>query len=71
MDTFLKTLMHHITVVVQIKAYLSETQKDFLLEETYMVFKYHQILESFPVKEDKGRIFTILLSISHMLEVVL
>lgn len=31
MDTFLKTLMHHITIVVQIKAYLSETQKDFFV----------------------------------------
>lgn len=48
MDTFLKTLMHHTTFVVQIKVYLSETQKDYLLEKAYMVLKYHPDFRKFP-----------------------
>lgn len=31
MDTFLKTLMHHITIVMHIEAYLSEAQKYFFV----------------------------------------
>lgn len=48
MDPFLKTLMHQITIVVQIKAYLSETQKDCLLKKAYMVLKYHPDFKKFP-----------------------
>lgn len=54
MDTFLKTLMHHITIVVQTKAHLNEMQKDCLLEKAYMILKYHPDLRKFPCQERWG-----------------